>query len=138
MNSVVLLDNTFVRALVEETDRQHQWARILYRQLVDDFEQRSRRLVAADVVLKGVEPTQRARLFAPVRAVYVSASHRRAATAIVRQAVDATISPELALTLVLLGHEKISVVASFEPELRHFAVAILGMDPPSDAVVTAD
>jgi predicted nucleic acid-binding protein len=107
----VLLDTTFIAALVDPTAAEHEAASLVYRRLVEQYRNEQVLLVATSPSLRS-QPREVVRaLLAPVAGVHVAQRYRRAATRV--SAIDKT-DTEFATLLVLLRREKIARIASFD------------------------
>jgi hypothetical protein len=111
----VLLDQSFINALVYTENDMHDQAVEIYSLLVDAYANNSVKLFAnSDFDVNNA-------LFRPVESLRVTEQHRNAA-----RAIDASVNPALALTLVLVQREAIDAVASFDPEIGMFQVSTIG------------
>lgn len=116
----MLIDATFVQALIEATNENHDDALQIYRELVEQFRVEEVRLMAQKSVLDEATDEIRSKLLAPVEVLRISARHRRAAAM-----ATPRVSPETALTLAIAAHDRIRTIASFDPELAYFDINIL-------------
>ena len=123
----VLLDDSFVNALLATDVTEHADARALYGQLVDNYERGVDRLFALSTVLGDVPSEFRRNALAPVETVHVAAQHRSAA-----REVAAPISPEAALSLVMLRRERITAVATATHVFDPLEVEVLSVAPRVD------
>jgi predicted nucleic acid-binding protein len=103
----ILLDAGFVAALTDTKAPLHADAAELYRTLIDAYVARTIRMFALSSTLAVLPTDARRGVLAPVETLYVSRQHLSASSR-----VDAEVSPELALTLVMLAREKISTVVT--------------------------
>ena len=110
--ATVLVDPSFVEALVDDASARHAAAVAIYRRLVVQYRSEQVLLVATSLSLHAVPRHTRRSLLAPIAGVHVARRYRRAARRIT--AID-FIDAEFAALLVLLRREKISRVASFDP-----------------------
>jgi predicted nucleic acid-binding protein len=110
----VLLDFSFLSAVANPADDNHDEATAIYRTLIDDFVEERCLLVARADHLAAVANDD---LFASVDKLHVARQHRNAAdTLISRSAVDV----DEAITLVLIQRSKVRKVATFDERLRHY------------------
>jgi predicted nucleic acid-binding protein len=114
-----LLDATFLTAVADTDDANHDEAVALYRTMVDDFvEQRCLLVARADHLAVVATPD----LFAPVDKLHVARQHRHAADELVR---NTGIDFDVAITLVLVRRSKIRKVATFDERLTVYDIDIL-------------
>jgi|EndMetStandDraft_3_1072993.scaffolds.fasta_scaffold289757_1 hypothetical protein len=118
----VLLDDSFVNALLATDVAEHADACALYGQLVDNYENGLDRLFALSTVLGDVPREFRRNALAPVETVNVAAQHRTAA-----RDVAAPISPRTALSMVMLRRERINAVATATHEFDPLAIEVLSV-----------
>jgi predicted nucleic acid-binding protein len=127
-----LLDRTFLAAVADPADPNHDEAVATFRTLIDDFVAQRRLLVArADHLAALAKPD----LFAPIDKLHVARQHLYAAANLRGEKLD----PDLAITLVLIRRYRIRTVASFDERLAGYAVTTLpsaNADAP-DAMDTA-
>jgi predicted nucleic acid-binding protein len=110
----VLLDLTFLGAVADPDDANHDDAVAIYRTLIDDFLAQRHLLTARADHLAVVNDAD---LFAPVEKLHVARQHRTAAEELRRgTAVDV----DVAITLVLIHRYKIRKVATFDERLNHY------------------
>jgi len=126
----VLLDDSFVNALLATDVAEHADACALYGQLVDNYAAGRDRLFALSTVLGDVPHEFRRNALAPVETVHVAEQHRSAAGEI-----TAPISPQTALSLVMLRRERIDAVATATHEFDPLQTEVLSVAPrePSGA-----
>lgn len=117
-----LLDVTFLTAVADADDANHDEAVGLYRTMVDDFVEQRCLLVARSDHLAAVANPD---LFAPVDKMHVARQHRNAADELVR---NTGIDLDVAITLVLVRRSKIRKVATFDERLT-----IYDIDVPTSA-----
>ncbi len=103
----VLLDASFVNALLATDSADHVGAVALYETLVDRYQSGLDRLFALSTVLGDLPREFRRQALAPVLMVRVARQHRRAA-----ERVTAAATPEIALSLVMMRRERIRTVAT--------------------------
>ena len=116
----VLLDSDFIGALIDAKSPHHGQATDVYRALIDGYTAGANRLFALSTVLTGLDKELRQGLLAPVETVHVAGQHRSAA-----RKVRAEVSPDTALTLVMLAAEKVRTVATFADDLVPFDVVLI-------------
>ena len=130
----VLLDGSFVNALLATDAAEHAEACALYSRLVDNYERGVDRLFALSTVLGDVPREFRHNALAPVSNVHVAAQHRSAA-----REVAAPVSPQAALSLIMLRRERITAVATATHEFDPLDIEVLSVasriDPDDSAPV---
>jgi predicted nucleic acid-binding protein len=114
-----LLDRSFLVALADVDDPDHDEAKESYRSLIDDFVAQRCLLVARADHLAGVDSPQ---LFAAVDKLHVARQHRNAAEKMVR---TSGIDMDLAITLVLIRRYKLRKVASFDGRFAGYNVTLI-------------
>lgn len=119
----VLLDDSFVTALLATDAPAHTAACALYGELVDNYDRGRDRLFALSSVLGDVPSEFRRSALAPVATLHVAPQHRSAAMATV------TASPRAALSLVMMRRERIGAVATATNEFDAFDVEVLSVGP---------
>jgi hypothetical protein len=127
----VLLDADFIGALVDAESPDHARAADVYRAVIDGYTAGANRLFALSTVLSGLDKNLRRGLLAPVETVHVAGQHRSAA-----RKVRADVSPDTALTLVMIAAEKIRTVATFADDLVPFDVVLIRDTAPDPSVAT--
>jgi hypothetical protein len=120
----VLLDDSFVNALLATDSAEHVDACAVYGELIDNYEHGVDRLFALSTVLGDVPREFRRSALAPVDTVHVAAQHRSAA-----RALNAPATPRAALSLVMMRRERIGTVATATREFDPFDVEILSIAP---------
>jgi predicted nucleic acid-binding protein len=123
----VLLDRTFLAAVADHADTNHDEAVATFRVLVDDFVEQRRLLVARTDHLTAVDNPD---LFAPVDKLHVARQHLYAAANLRGEQLD----PDLAITIVLIHRHRIRTVASFDERLAGYEITTL----PAANSVAAD
>ena len=127
-----LLDATFLTAVADTADTNHDEAVALYRTMVDDFvEQRCLLVARADHLAAVATPD----LFAPVDRLHIAGQHRRAADELVR---NRAIDFDVAITLVFIRRSKIRKVATFDERLTVYDIDILASAALSTSSVAAE
>lgn len=121
----VMLDRSFLRAVIDTDHPAHQTSVAEYRALVDEFEREQVLLVAVSTHLRDLErgpdplPAERVGwflhrrhhgVFAPVEPLYVGFQHRRAAERMSERVAD--VDPADALTLVMCERHRVRRIAS--------------------------
>ena len=101
----VLLDGSFITALLDEQSPAHAAAKQVYATLVDNYQLGSDRLYALSTALRDLPREFRESALAPVLTIRVTRHHRVAASRI-----DA--APEVATSLVMLQRERIGAIAT--------------------------
>jgi predicted nucleic acid-binding protein len=114
----VLLDRSFLGAVADPADANHDEAVATFRVLIDDFIEQRHLLVARADHLKAVANPD---LFAPVDKLHVARQHLYAAANI----RGAQLDPDLAITVVLIHRHRIRTVASFDERLAGYEVTTL-------------
>ena len=127
-----LLDITFLAAVANTDDANHDEAVALYRTMVDDFVEQHCLLVARDDHLAAVANPD---LFAPVDKLHVTRLHRNAADELVR---NTGVDFDEAITLVLVRRSKIRKVATFDERLTAYDIDILTSAALSASSVAAE
>jgi len=122
----VLLDRTFIDALVSPDHPRHEHAVAAYRDLIDEFEANHRLLAATSPHLAEVPPDVRSALLAPVTSLRVAHQHRSAAE---RVRPPAGTDPDFAGVLVVLHRHRIRTVATFDPRFGDFDLDLLPAPP---------
>ena len=115
---VVLLDETFISAMVDPGSVWHATSRASYQRLVEAFARKEILLVASDDALDGPIVELRRTLLAPVARLRVSKRQRRAAANVQRG-----YGPTMALTLVLAREERVDLVATFDRQIAELKIA---------------
>ena len=115
----VLLDHSFLTAVADAGDEDHDEAVAAYHVLIDDFLTQRHLLVARADHLAAVA---NADLFAPIDKLHVARQHRNAAKELVR---GAPVDIDVAITLVLIHRCKVRRVATFDPRLARFDLDII-------------
>lgn len=121
----VLLDESFLRALVNPAHADAVEAHRRYDVLVDRFVQHEIRLRSREDHLGLVDPGARASLLAPVEPIHVSRQfHRQAARLELPEDLAALADDDARVTLVVMRRERIEQVASFHPAFDALAVTL--------------
>jgi predicted nucleic acid-binding protein len=122
----ILFDHSFLVAIHDPEDSNHDQAVAIYRSLIDDFVEQRCLLVARADHLSGVADPE---LFATVDKLHVARQHRNAATEVVaRTGVDI----DEAITLVLIRRTKIRKVATFDERFDAYDLDLVNTSHPSD------
>ncbi len=116
----VLLDRTFVFALLATDDPAHLSAKRIYATLVDRYEDGDDLLFAASTVLQDLPREFRSVTLAPVTTLWVAHQHRVAA-----RRVRDSVTPEVAIELVLLQRERIRTIATASPIFDRYELTVL-------------
>lgn len=121
----VLLDRSFLLALVDPEHPERVIAAATYAELLGCYQRNELRLRARNDHLADAHPAAidgRDPLFAPVEPIHVAGQHRRAAR---RLRLPVAVEPDAAITLVLVRRERITAIATFEPVMAAFDLAVL-------------
>jgi hypothetical protein len=118
----VLLDATFINALLATDVPDHERAREVYGALVERYEAGFDRLFALSTVLDIVPRQFRRGALAPVLTLHVAGQHIAAA----RQIVEAP-SALTALSLVMMDREHISAIATASHDFDPFEIEVLSI-----------
>ena len=127
----VLLDGSFVAAIVDESDPLHASVVDAYAGLLAQYERDEVRLFAPSTVLREYERFVRRAALAPIETAWVARQHRTAAAS-----VDAP-SFEIAIALVLFRRERFAALATTLPYFDQFEIEIIGpgRDTPDPVVL---
>ncbi|MEO8265800.1 MAG: hypothetical protein ABI706_09860 [Ilumatobacteraceae bacterium] len=128
----VLLDHSFLAAVADAGDDDHDEAVSLYHVLIDDFLAQRHLLVARADHLAAVA---NADLFAPVDKLHVARQHRNAAEELMR---GAPVDIDVAITLVMIHRCKVRRVASFDPRLARYDLDIITASAMAPAAAEAE
>ena len=121
----VLLDQSFLAAVADIDDANHDEAVAIYRTVIDDFVEQRCLLVARADHLAAVADDD---LFAPIDKLHVARQHRNAAEELVR---GTGVGIDEAITLVLIHRTKIRQVATFDERLTHYDLDIVTSASPN-------
>ncbi len=124
----VLLDGSFIAAVLDSDNPSHAAAVALYASLIDNYETGADRLFALSSVLADYPAAVRRGPLAPIITEWVAGQHRRAAAEI------AAASPEVALTMVMLRRERFRAVATALPDFDRFDIEVLGVTTGTDNI----
>jgi hypothetical protein len=129
-----LLDLTFLNAIVDVENTNHEEAVGLYQTMIDDFVAERCLLFARNDHLAAIGKTD---LFAAVDKMYVARQHRNAAEELRR---GTPVDTDLAITLVLIHRLKVRKVATFDERLGHYDLDLVtaSTTEPGDAEVEPD
>jgi hypothetical protein len=116
----VLLERSFLHAITDDSNPDHEAAAREYLALVEQYEDDKILLVAVHTHLGELVGLDRRHVFAPVDRLWVGRQHRRAA-ARSRVADD----PEFALTLVMAERHRVRTIATFDQRFHDFEIAVL-------------
>ncbi len=119
----VLLDLSFLNAVADTGDANHDEAVLIYRALIDDFLAQRHLVVARADHLAAVDKPD---LFAPIDKLHVARQHRNAANELRR---GTPVDPDLAITLVLIHRMKVRRVATFDERLAHYDLDLVTSTP---------
>ena len=115
----VLLDHSFLAAVADIDDANHDEAVDSYRALIDDFVEQRCLLVARTDHLAAVANDE---LFAPIDKLHVARQHRNAAEELMR---GTGVGIDEAITLVLIHRMKIRKIATFDERLTHYDLDLI-------------
>ena len=120
----VLLERSFVAALVDATDPSHDAAGRCYLALIDEFATGKRLLaVTSDTLAEFADaPTG---LLDPCDTLHVAGQERHAAASLHVDGPDDMSQRDLALNLVLVRRHRLAAVATFDRRYDGFDVAVL-------------
>jgi predicted nucleic acid-binding protein len=127
-----LIDVTFLAAVADTDNANHDEAVTLYRTMVDDFVEQRCLLVARTDHLAAVTNPD---LFAPVDKLHVARQHRNAVDELVR---NTGLDFDLAITLILVRRLKVQKVATFDERLTDYDIDIVTSDTHSMSPVPAE
>jgi predicted nucleic acid-binding protein len=130
----VLLDSTFIAALVNHDEPFHRDAVAEYADLLDRYEREEVLLAATSDSLHGMAPNLRAALFAPVEELRIAEQHRNASLNVFGPSAE---DPDFATLLVLVHREGVDAVASFDARFDRLDVQVRPPRPPVTAAAPA-
>jgi predicted nucleic acid-binding protein len=119
-NRSVLLDGSFLDALLAPGDPMHDGATALYRELVDSYVAGRDLLYALSTVLNRLPKSARDGALAPVVTIHVAHQHRVAARSVI--GLD---YPEDALTVVMMQRERIRTIATVSDRWDEWDIEVL-------------
>ena len=122
-----LLDESFLSAVVDADDDNHDEAVAIYRTLIDDFVAQRCLLVGRADHLKALAQGD---LFAPIDKLHVARQHRTAAATLVERT---GVGPDQAITLVLIQRYRIRKLATFDVQMMAYDIDIIAATPPTPA-----
>ncbi|MFT3853223.1 MAG: hypothetical protein QM733_10855 [Ilumatobacteraceae bacterium] len=133
----VLLDPTFIAALVDHDEPFHADAVAEYATMLDEYEREQILLTATSDALAGMTPSVRASLFAPVQELRIAEQHRNASLDVYGASRE---DPDFATMLVIVHREGVDTVASFDTRLDGLDVRVrpVRRPPPSAEAEPAD
>jgi predicted nucleic acid-binding protein len=117
----VLLDESFLIALLDRDHAASDAAHQQYAELLDQFERHELRLRSRHDHLDRHGSQHRRTILAPVERVHVAGQHRRAAK---RLDLPFEVDHDVAVTLVIMRRERIDRVASFHPVFETLDVTL--------------
>jgi predicted nucleic acid-binding protein len=117
----VLLDSTFIAALINHDEPFHADAVAEYADLLDRYERDEVLLTATSDSLNGLPPNVRASLLAPLDELRIAEQHRNASLDVAGSSGD---DPDFATLLVLIEREGVDAVASFDARFDRFALEV--------------
>lgn len=118
----VLLERTFVAALLDPDDDAHPAASARYAALVEQYAAHEVRLRARHDHVEGIDRDRRRSLLAPVERIRVAGQHRRQAA---RLTLPFEASTDVAITLVVMRRERIDRIATLDPVFDRIDLTIL-------------
>jgi predicted nucleic acid-binding protein len=127
----VLLDSTFIAALVNHDEPFHADAVAEYADLLDRYEHADVLLAATSDSLHGMAPNVRSSLFAPVEELRIAEQHRNASLDVYAAVAE---DPDFATLLVIIHREGVDAVASFDARFDRLDVQVRPPRPPATAV----
>ncbi len=116
----VLLERSFLNAIADSADANHEAAAGEYLDLVTQYEAEEILLVAVHTHLGELVGLDRKHVFAPVDRLWVGRQHLRAVTRS-RVADD----PEFAITLVMAERHRVRTVATFDPRFHDYELTVV-------------
>jgi predicted nucleic acid-binding protein len=128
----VLLDLSFLDAVANVDDANHDDAVAAYHTLIDDFLAQRHLLVARADHLAAVDIAD---LFAPIDKLHVARQHRNAAKELMR---GTPVDVDVAITLVLIRRCKVRKVATFDERLAHYDLDMVTATPAADISAEAE
>lgn len=124
----VMLDESFIHALLATDAPQHAGAAELYRTLVDRHQMGLDRLYALSPVLGDLPVEFRRNALAPVLKLNVARQHRNAAGQ-----MSSAFSPATTLTLVMMRRERVRTVATASHDYDALDLSVLSVADPITA-----
>jgi hypothetical protein len=133
----VLLETSFLRAVCDSGDAQHELATATYLELVEQYEAERVLLVAVGDQLRELRPRRRQGPLAPVDPLHVGFQHRRVAQRAVER--NPSMPPAHALTLVMAERHRIQRMATLDPFFQAYDLQLTpsvdqaldqALDPP--------
>ncbi|MEO7371636.1 MAG: hypothetical protein ABI949_12295 [Ilumatobacteraceae bacterium] len=121
----ILLDHSFLTAVADSSDANHDEAVAVYQRLIDEFVDDKCLLVARVDQLAAIDHRE---LFTSVDKVHIARQHRNAAAEL---AGRTEIDPDLALTLVLIHRLRFRSVATFDTRLVSYDVGVITSISPT-------
>ena len=115
----VLIDGTFLDALLDEGHLAHRQAKSLYGSLLDNYEAQRDMWFALSTVLDTFPTDVRRTALAPIATSRVARQHRSAAAKV------AVLSPDVALTLVMLRRERFKAVATAVDDYDDLTIEVI-------------
>jgi len=127
-----LLDESFMLAVVDADDDNHDEAVAIYRTLIDDYVAQRCLLVGRADHLKALDHPD---LFAPIDKLHVARQHRTAAAKLMERT---GVGPDQAITLVLIQRYRVRKLATFDAQMMAYDIDIVAATPPTPAAAEAD
>ncbi|MBI5090789.1 MAG: hypothetical protein HZB15_18525 [Actinobacteria bacterium] len=106
----VLLDRSFLEALVGSAHERQAEARACYERLLNGYERHDHRLRARHDHLAAIDRPAHRDLLAPVESIHVAGQYRRQAARL-----GDGYEPDIAVTLVVMRRERIERIATLDP-----------------------
>jgi predicted nucleic acid-binding protein len=122
-----LLDQSFLLAVVDVDDDNHDEAVAVYRTLIDDFVAQRCLLVGRADHLKALDLPD---LFAPIDKLHVARQHRTAAATLMERT---GVGPDQAITLVLIQRYRIRKLATFDVQMMAYDIDVITATPSTPA-----
>jgi len=128
----VLLERSFIDALIDDTSANHHAARQCYASLLDDYqaERILLKVLAPDrqALTESSEHSQRAKaILTPATTIRIARQHRLAARRVAAHA-------DVALVLVIVDRHRLGTIASFDARFSEYDVRVVpSMNAPAEA-----
>jgi hypothetical protein len=115
----VLLDRSFLEALIDAEHEHHAIARDSYERLLDEYEANRIRVRARADHLATVDGATSGEVLAPVETIHVARQYRRQA-----HRLAGGYEPDVAVTMVVMRRESIDRIATFLPFFHTIDVTV--------------
>lgn len=126
----ILLDSTFIAALINHDEPSHADAVAEYADLLDRYERDEALLAATSDSLSGMSPSVRASLFAPLEELRVAEQYRNASLDVYGSSGE---DPDFATLLVVIDRERVAEVASFDARFDRFDIRVRPRRAPAES-----